>query len=246
VTWRVIDLETRPAAMNMALDQVAMEQVAATGMPIIRFYRHSPSTVVVGYFQSMRDEVDIEKCRERGISYVRRLSGGGAVYFDEHCYTYSVVAPEALYPKGIRESYQALCQPLIAALAAFGLPGEFRPINDITLHGRKISGNAQTRKNGVILHHGTLLYTLDTKTMFSVLKVDGKKLEDKAITAVEDAVTCLRNHHQATPEEFYEGLRKAFTHEKDHETSQWTAEELSGAKELVETRYGTDRWTFLR
>lgn len=246
VKWRLVPVETNHPLMNVALDEAGMESVRATGVPIIRFYKWSPHATIIGYFQSMHDEVDVEKCKEMGVVFVRRLSGGGAVYNDDKMLTYSIIAPENMYPKGIHESYRVLCQPIIDALEMLGLKGEFKPINDILVNGKKISGNAQTRKGGVVLHHGTLLYTLDLRTMFSVLKVDKQKISDKTIKSVEERVTCLLNHKNVTESELLDALVKAFTKDKEFFIDKWSEKELERANELVETKYSKNEWMFMR
>lgn len=246
VKWRLIPVEINHPLMNIALDEVAMESVRLTGVPIIRFYKWSPHATVIGYFQSMQDEVDVEKCKEMGIVCVRRLSGGGAVYNDDKMVTYSIIAPEDMYSKGIHESYKVLCQPIIDALEILGLQGEFKPINDILVNGKKISGNAQTRRGGVVLHHGTLLYTLDLKTMFSILKVDKQKISDKAIKNVEERVTCLLNHKNISEDELRIALEKAFVKDKEFFIDVWNENEIKRAKELVEAKYSKEEWNFMR
>src|SRR3989344_7958179 len=174
--WRIIPLSTQDAFLNMAIDEALCESVAnGKASPTIRFYRWKPSAVSIGYFQSLRQEVDTERCKSAGIDVVRRRTGGGAVYHDEEI-TYSIIAPEHLLPKGITESYHVICGWVIKGLENIGLVGEFKPINDIIVNGKKISGNAQTRRNGVVLQHGTILHGLDVEKMFSLLKVGQEKI----------------------------------------------------------------------
>jgi len=246
VKWRVIPVETLHPYMNVALEEVAVESVKNTGIPIIRFYLWDPAGVIIGQFQSMHDEVDVELCRQKGIVPVRRLSGGGAVYNDQKCLTYSVILPESMCPGGIHESYRVLCQPIIDALELLGLKGEFKPINDVILNGKKISGNAQLRKNGIIVHHGTLIYSLDVKNMFSVLKIDKRKISDKELKNVEDRVTSLLQHKDISLDEFHSVLVKAFTNGKEFFFDKWTDGEIARANELIEKQYSTDEWNFRR
>ena len=140
--WRVVGLETHDAYFNMAIDEVLLERVSEKlSPPTIRFYRWSPSAVSIGRFQSMEEEVNVEKCREIGVDYVRRITGGGAVYHDNGGeITYSLVAPESEFPKGIRESYRDICKSIISGLGSLGIKAEFMPINDIIAEGKKISG----------------------------------------------------------------------------------------------------------
>ena len=246
--WRVVGLETHDAYFNMALDEAISESVrVGSSLPTIRFYNWSPNAVSIGYFQSIRDEVNLEVCRELGIDSIRRWTGGGAVYHDfEREITYSVIAPASIFPKNIIESYRLICGRLVNGLGNLGIEAEFRPVNDIHVKGKKISGSAQTRRGGILLQHGTLLYGLDLKTMFSVLNVSRQKITDKMIKSAEERVTCVLEHSGAGKEEVYEALVEAFTDGKDFEFGVWSESELERAGELAEKKYRSNEWMYLR
>lgn len=246
--WRLIELETMDAFTAMGIDEAILENVAKNiSKPTIRFWRWNPSAVSIGYFQSIEDEVNLEKCSELGIDVVRRITGGGAVYHDyDGEITYSLIAPENLLHKGIHESYGIICGWLIDGLAQLGLKCEFKPINDIVLNGKKISGNAQTRRKGVVLQHGTILYDLDVKKMFSLLKVTKEKISDKLIQAVEERVTCIKKHGNFKQEEVYEALKKGLTKNKNFVSGKLSKEEISRAEDLAENKYKTNEWNFKR
>ncbi|HUB92839.1 MAG TPA: biotin/lipoate A/B protein ligase family protein [Candidatus Saccharimonadales bacterium] len=246
--WRVIGLEAHDAYFNMAIDEVLLERIRKKKSPAtIRFYRWSPSAVSIGRFQSMAEEVNMEKCRELGIDYVRRITGGGAVYHDiKGEITYSIVAPEREFPKGIRESYKEICKPIIEGLAALNITAEFAPINDILVNGKKISGNAQTRRNGVLLQHGTILYSLDVRRMFSVLNVSQEKISDKAVKSVEERVTSVSSYGNITMNQLYAALLESFTKDKEYEFGMWATEELEEAEKLRIGLYGTRKWNLSR
>ena len=247
MNWRVIPLAANDAFMNMAIDEAVTESVAEGSAPTIRFFRWLPSAVSIGYFQGLRDEVDVERCGELGIHIVRRRTGGGAVYHDyDGEITYSIIAPENIIPHGIRESYNVICELIIRSLKHLGIESEFKPINDIITSGKKISGNAQTRRNGILLQHGTILYDLDVRKMFSLLKVGQEKISDKLIQAVEDRVTCVKKLKETSMDELYQALVKGFTEDKDHTFEQLTDTELNRAKELAEEKYSREEWNFMR
>ena len=246
--WRVIGLETHDAYLNMALDEAISEGLrAGSSPPTIRFYNWEPSAVSIGYFQGIRDEVNLEVCREHGVDCIRRWTGGGAVYHDfEGEITYSVIAPAGIFPKNIIESYGLICGWLVKGLESLGIEAEFRPVNDILVKGKKISGSAQTRRGGIFLQHGTLLYGLDLKTMFSVLNVSKQKITDKMIKSAEERVTCVKMHCDAGKKEVYEALVNAFTDDKDYEAGTWSWDELARARELAVKKYRSNEWTYLR
>ena len=248
MNWRLVELEQHDAFTNMAIDEAVSEGVAAgTSQPTIRFYTWKPSAVSIGYFQSLADEIDLNACRTAGVDWVRRRTGGGAVYHDEKGeITYSIIASEAAFPKGIIDSYRIICGWIIEGLAGIGLQAEFKPINDIIVGGKKISGNAQTRRGGVLLQHGTILYDVDVRRMFSLLKVGKDKFADKMISAAEERVTSITRQCEATRDELYAALRAGFTSGKEFETGKWTETELSRAKELAASRYASDEWNSQR
>lgn len=246
--WRLIELETGNAFANMATDEAVSEAIAAgLAKPTIRFYVWKPSAVSIGYFQSLTREVNIEKCRELSVDFVRRRTGGGAVYHDyDGEITYSVIAPLDLLPRDIPESYRTICGWIINGLEKLGVEAEFKAINDVTVKGRKISGNAQTRRGGIFLQHGTILYDVDLRKMFSVLKVSAEKISDKLIKSVEERVTRILDHAKVSRAEAYQGLVAGFMEDKDYETEPLSKEEVARAQELAMTRYLTREWNFRR
>ncbi|MDR1862657.1 MAG: lipoate--protein ligase family protein, partial [Treponema sp.] len=147
---------------NMALDEALLEGVASgASLPALRFFGWKPPAVSLGYFQGLEEEVDLEACRRRGVDVVRRISGGGAVFHQAEI-TYSLIMPlsHPLAGATITESYRVLCAGVAAGLGRLGVEAVFAPINDILAGGRKISGNAQTRRKGCLLQHGTVLLDL--------------------------------------------------------------------------------------
>lgn len=246
--WRLLPLEAFDAFTNMALDESISEHVVEKkSLPTIRFFQWKPSAVSIGYFQSLEQEVNQPKCAELGIDIVRRRTGGGAVYHDsEGEITYSVIAPEKLFPKGITESYWEICDWIVKGLSHLGISAEFKPINDVIVNGKKISGNAQTRRNGILLQHGTILYDLDVEKMFSVLKVGEAKISDKMIASVKERVTCVKNHASVSRSELYEALQKGFCEGKKIQAQQISDSELKRAQQLAKEKYASDEWMHLR
>ncbi len=246
--WRIVNPEIHDAYMNMALDEAVSTGIRdGSSSPTIRFYSWKPSAVSIGYFQSIKDEVNLEVCRELGIDCIRRWTGGGAVYHDyEGEITYSIIAPASIFPKNIIESYRLICGWIIKALEKLGICADFRPVNDILVNNKKISGSAQTRRGGILLQHGTLLYSLDLITMFSVLNVSKQKISDKMIQSAQERVTCILNHNNVDKRDVYEALIEAFTEDKEYEFGAWNEDEIARAKELAEMKYRSYEWMFMR
>ncbi|MEM2459144.1 MAG: lipoate--protein ligase family protein, partial [Candidatus Bathyarchaeia archaeon] len=126
--WRLIDTGLNDAFYNMALDEAIVIARAKGLVPnTIRFFRWEPSAVSIGYFQSMTEEVDIETCDRMGIDYVRRRTGGGAVYHDRDGeLTYSIIVNEnhPLISSDFLKTYEKLCSGLVQGLRLLGVPAE--------------------------------------------------------------------------------------------------------------------------
>lgn len=182
---------------NMGLDEAFLESVSSGEKPVLRLYGWDPPAVSIGYFQGLADEVDEAACKRRGFTIVRRISGGGAVLHKSEL-TYSIVLPlsdpvyRRLAPEDINESYRLLCSGIIEGLRLLGIPAVFSGINDILANGKKISGNAQTRRLGCLLQHGTVLLDNDVEEMFEVLKVPKEKIQGKLIAEAKERVTSAR------------------------------------------------------
>ncbi len=193
--WRYLITENNSAAKNMAIDNaVLVANSQGKAAPTVRFYTWNPPAISIGYFQSLSEEVDLKKCKNLGVDYVRRITGGGAV-FHENELTYSIIIPEnhPQIPKNIMDSYSRICGAIMKGLKYQGIDTTYVPINDITSGGRKISGNAQTRKLKTILQHGTVLLDVNVEKMFSLLIVPNEKIRDKMISDVKQRVTSVKH-----------------------------------------------------
>ena len=193
--WRYLITGGNSAAKNMAIDKAVLIANSENKVfPTVRFYNWLPPAISIGYFQNLEEEVDLLKCEKSGVDYVRRITGGGAVFHEKEL-TYSIVIPES-HPeisKNIMESYGRICGAVIRGLKQLGINSEYVPINDIIHKGKKISGNAQTRKLKTVLQHGTVILDVDVDKMFSVLRVPNEKIKDKMISDVKQRVTSIKH-----------------------------------------------------
>jgi len=253
--FRFIDLETHDAYTNMAIDEAIMLAIKeGKAPPTLRIYRWKPSAVSVGTFQGMQDEVDVEFCKSNDIDFIRRLTGGGAVYHDYNGeVTYSIIMPKGhpLALNDILDSYKLLCGGIVRALYHLGINNaEFKPINDVTVGEKKVSGNAMTKRHGCILQHGTTLLNLDVNLMFTILKVPQEKISDKMISDVKERVTSIQEilAREVHIDELREALKLGFSDALDIELtpSKLSEEELQTSETLAKEKYSTDEWNFSR
>ena len=145
-------------------------------------------TVVIGKNQNVYAEIDHEYLKSKNIKIARRITGGGAVYHDLGNVNYTFIgrAREA----GIDFAY--FSKPIIDALRSLQIDAKLSGRNDITVSDRKISGNAQCSRDGMVLHHGTLLFESDLNVLSSVLHVDEDKLKSKALKSTRARVANIK------------------------------------------------------
>jgi lipoate-protein ligase A len=252
--WRLLNTGLNDAFYNMALDEAIVIARSRGIVPnTLRFFRRDPSAVSIGYVQSMEEEVDINACDRLGINYVRRRTGGGAVYHDRDGeLTYSLIINEdhRLISRDFQKTYETLCSGLVRGLRLLGVPAEFKPINDIVVNGRKISGNAQTRGMNVVHQHGTILRDVNPALMFTVLRIPSEKIRDKMIKSAEERVTSIKRYlgRDVSFEELTDALIRGFRESFDIELlpGEITDFEKQTANKLNKEKYSTREWIFRR
>ena len=244
--YRLIRFQYFDAFTNMALDEAIVEAVrAGISAPTIRLYGWQPAAVSIGIFQGIRNEVNLETTSQAGVDIVRRQTGGGAVYHDTYGeVTYSIIAPQDHFPANVLQSYEVICADIVYAFAQLGIQATFAPVNDILCNGQKISGNAQTRRKGILLQHGTILYSVDVERMFSLLNVNEIKLTDKLVKSVKKRVTSVSDQSKASMEDLQKALELGFSHERETFYGDYTPSEMTRAEELAKEKFQTEAWNF--
>jgi lipoate-protein ligase A len=244
--WQVVHDGPVSPNMHLALDQVLTEEVGAGRRgPTLRFWEWDQPAVVIGSFQSLRNEVDPEAAERFGFEVVRRISGGGAMYMDaQSIVTYSLYAPgELVQGMSFADSYAYLDEWVITALRSLGIDAFYQPLNDITSAKGKIGGAAQKRLgNGALLHHATMSYDMDGEKMVQVLRIGREKMSDKGTTSAAKRVDPLRSQTGLPRVEIIERLKQTFTGLYGATPGHVTDAELAAAEELVTTKFATPEW----
>jgi lipoate-protein ligase A len=220
--WRLLKLETADAYTNMAVDEAIMKARTENMVPnTLRFYQWSPSAVSIGRFQTLADEIQVDNCRKHGVDIVRRITGGGAVYHDQDGeITYSIVAKTSdlgCKDLDMLSAYQKICSGLNEAVKILGAQAEYRPPDpkrcpNLAISGKKISGNAQTSKKGVLLQHGTFLLDINHEKMFTFIKVPWAKTLNDVLAVSKRKLTSARQELNSyfSTQEAYQALIKGF------------------------------------
>ncbi len=248
---RFVPLIVARPEVQMAIDEAVMRaRIEGKAPDTVRLYAFSPSSVTIGRFQSVFHDVNLEEAKKLRIPVVRRITGGGSVFHDEFGeITYSVVIGEDFHPalRNVETSYRYLAGPIVDALKELGLDAAFSGLNDITVNGKKISGSAQTRRKGVILQHGTFMYSTRVEVLGKVLKASKEKLRDKGVSSIWERVTTLeREGIKLGRWEVYGLLKDSFSNAFPMEEGGLTDYELELAEKLVEEKYGNPEWNEMR
>lgn len=239
---------TLPAVMHVALDDVIANSVAK-GLrgPTLRFWDWDDSVVVIGYFQSVKNELDMAAAQAAGVQVVRRITGGGAMFMEPgNCITYSLTVPSSLVDgMSIEQSYQFLDTWVLDALAEVGIEAHYKPLNDIASAQGKIGGAAQKRfGNGVLVHHATLAYDIDADKMLQVLRIGREKISDKGITSANKRVDPMRSQTGLSRAAIIDAFIQHFAKAHQAQQGEYLSQELSTAKALLAEKYLTEEWLY--
>ncbi len=230
-TWRIIDTGLRPAAENMALNRALLEARQADEIPsTLRFLRFKPCALL-GFHQSAEQELNLDYCAENGIEIQRRITGGGAIYFDETQIGWELYLHKRdLGSADMAQIARRICEAAARGMSTLGVDAKFRPRNDIEVDGKKISGTGGAFDGDALMYQGTMLIQFDVEKMLRVLRIPAEKLSDKAIASARDRVANLADLIGRVPEiaEVQRALAEAFADEFNvsFETSELTDKEI--------------------
>jgi lipoate---protein ligase len=199
-SFRVIDTGIRDGRRQIAFDQALIDARKAGAIPdTIRFLRFPP-TALIGRHQALARELRVGYCRANGIRMVRRITGGGAIYFDEGQLGWSLVFDRAsLGIASLADLAREICEAAAAGLRTFGVDARYRPRNDIEVGGRKVSGTGGFFDGDTLFYQGTVLIDMDAARMLAALKVPEAKLARRGLDSAAQRVTTLKELLGAAP-----------------------------------------------
>ena len=269
--FRLIIDGSSNAARNMACDETLFRSVIDGGSPpAMRFYHWDPPGLSVGYLQRIRKEVNLDMCREHGIDYVRRLTGGKAVLHDDEL-TYSLAIPvnhKKVRGRGVVDSYRTISEALVKGLTLCGIPCTMAPerssrmkksdtsvcfdtpsVYEVMANGKKIIGSAQTRDRGIILQHGSVPIDWDTEKLFDVTGIprEGREFYGEHFRGIATTVSNELGHRIEFEDLipcFVRGFEDVF--EVELVPSEYTDGEKRMAERFEREKYGSDEWNLLK
>ncbi|WP_334171164.1 lipoate--protein ligase family protein [Sinomonas sp.] len=244
--WEVIPPTALPITEQVALDEVLTREVGE-GMrkPSLRFWDWDEPSVVIGTFQSYRNEVDPEGVARHGITVVRRVSGGGAMFMEAgNCITYSLYLPTSLVDGlSFADSYPFLDAWVMEALGSVGVKAFYKPLNDIATEEGKIGGAAQKRfGNGAMLHHVTMSYDIDAAKMTEVLRIGREKISDKGIASARKRVDPLKRQTGLDRGALLDAMMGTFERRYGARRAELSSASREAARELASSKFGTHSW----
>jgi lipoate-protein ligase A len=247
--WRLIADDGSHAADGLALDEALMARYARgnpPAPPTLRLYTYRTHCALIGRYQNLDAEVDLETCRETGTQVSRRPTGGGAIIMGagQLGVALTAAAPPGRRP---REIIEDLATGLITGLSELGITAVFKGKNDLEVNGRKVAGlGLYLDQSGAMLFHASVLADLDIDFMLRVLRIPAAKLADKAAAAVAERVTTVTTltgrpwDGPALRPVIAAGFAKTLAADLEH--SEPTDEEQALAAEVAAGRYASQSW----
>lgn len=231
---------------QMALDQVLAEEVGVGNRgPTLRIWEWAKPAVVIGSFQSLKNEVDLDNAAKYNMEVVRRVTGGGAMFMElGTAITYSLYAPtELVSGMSFQDSYAFLDDWVIQSLRGLDIEASYKPLNDITSPTGKIGGAAQKRLgSGALLHHVTMSYDMDGDRMVEVLRIGREKISDKGVASANKRVDPLKAHTGLSKEAIQDHLVGTFKALYGLRTGSVTKQEMARAQSLAVEKFATPEW----
>ncbi|MBB6446064.1 lipoate--protein ligase [Bacillus benzoevorans] len=228
---------------------LAIEEYILTHLDIhesyLLFYINAPS-IIIGRNQNTIEEINTEYVENNGVTVVRRMSGGGAVYHDLGNLNYSFITKDE--GNSLQDNFKKFTGPVIQALRKLGANAELMGRNDIEMDGRKVSGTAQFATGGRMYTHGTLLLNSNLDNVGKALKPRKEKIESKGVKSVRARVGNISEfiEQPMTVEEFRQFILKSVFEEEGGEIKEYVLKDADWEKinEISRHKYQTWEWNY--
>ncbi len=199
--WRLLDLGfSEPIVAQTFYEAVAESVHRGLSTNTLILLQPGSPYACLGYHQDLEKEIDLEFCEETGLPVIRRSQGGGATYLDRDQVFYQIVSKEsAAVPRDVEGMFERLLSVTVETYRRLGVEAEFKPLNDVVVGGRKISGNGAGMNESASILVGNIILDLNYNLMARVLRVPDEKFRDKMAKSMKEWVTTLRRELGETP-----------------------------------------------
>lgn len=228
---------------NISLEEYCFKNLTQYDKVFI-LWINEPS-IIVGKNQNTHAEINGKYVHDNGIHVVRRISGGGAVYHDLNNLNYTIISNEN---SGSRTfDFKAFSEPVIQTLEELGVKAEFSGRNDITIDGKKISGNAQAYIEGRVMHHGCILFDVDLTVLSKALETSKEVVEAKGVKSVRSRVDNILPNlsEKITVTDFAENIldhmKKKYPEMVEYNFSE---KELQTIEQTGKEKFGNWEWNY--
>lgn len=232
--------KSHDAWFNLATEEYLLKHKLAN---CFYLYINEPS-IIVGKHQNTLSEINYDYVKENHIKVVRRMTGGGTVFHDLGNLNFCFIMNTE---KESTENFETYTRPVLQVLQELGLDARLEGRNDLTIDGRKFSGNAKLVWNDKVLQHGTILFSARMTDLSQALKVNPLKFQDKAVKSVASRVTNISEHlsQPMSMDEFVQRIRdhvhSLYPQAEDYE---FTEAENRFIAKMVKVKYSTWEWNF--
>ncbi|AKN33613.1 lipoate--protein ligase [Clostridium carboxidivorans P7] len=200
--------------------------------------------ILIGKNQNTLSEINMDYVKKHNLPVVRRMSGGGAIFNDLGNLHFTFIANNS---ENRFADFSKFTYPIINALKKIGINADLSGRNDLTIDGKKFSGNAQYNYKNKILHHGSILFSANMSDLTSALKVKDIKFQDKSVKSVGSRVTNISEHLKSpmSLEEFKEFLANSIISEQEKaKIYELTKEDWIHVKKISDEKYSTWEWNY--
>ena len=248
--WRYLCEDRVSDSFGLAADEaIALRVGEKLSPPVLRLYTYRSCSGLVGRFQRIENELNLDFCREQKMSVNRRPTGGGAILMGEDQLGVALMLRDWKSYKSPRELMRHFASALCEGLLIFGIKAEFRGKNDLEVEGRKIGGlGIHCNASGGYLLHCSLLVDLDVPLMLRALNVPIEKLEARQLQSIEGRITTVRRElkKDISLNEVRDTMRKAFSSyfAVEFEQSIYSPEEKKAISEMESSRYLKKDWIY--
>ncbi|MFW5725305.1 MAG: lipoate--protein ligase [Bacteroidota bacterium] len=232
---------TNPA-FNLAAEEYVLKNFTDDCFMLWR----NENAIIVGQHQNTLAEINIDYVKEKNITIIRRLSGGGAVFHDLGNLNFTFIM-NAREGKDKIADFRSYTIPILEVLQKLGVDARFEGRNDLTIEGKKFSGNAEHIFKNRILRHGTLLFSSVMNDLHLALKVNPLKYQDRAVKSVRSRVTNISEHLPVEMDvlEFRDTIMEHIMEKfEDSVPYEFSEHDIRNINKMVETKYGTWEWNF--